>query len=220
MTNKVRLMSLKWRRVCIMLASGSLLAACGEKSHSTMPEVYQPATAAASQQSLCPPLDNYVSEEKRTTVAQWNADLIECSYGPEASDVLSTTVYTVKAGGSVHRIASGISGTVLVLPKSEAIFSCDDNSGALSGAPKVVRLNGSSVLLPEHAGRIDVCERVGDGEQVLIQYAEDEDSQTFAIVRIFNGDGTLLVDKRFDDAGEVEFFVNGAAYSAAVLKPQ
>lgn len=165
-------------------------------------------------------MENQILEEKRTSVAEWNADLVECSYGPEASDVLSTTLYAVKAGGIAHVLSSGVTGTVLVLPKSEAIFSCDDNSGASYGAPKIVRLNGSSILLAEHAGRFNACERVGDGEQVLVQYADEENGQTFATVRIFNGDGSLLIDKRFDNAGEVEFSANGTTFTATVLKPQ
>lgn len=199
-------------KVPVIVMGCLLLAACQR----------QAPQAAASHQGLCPTDSTGLVTEDRTAVAAWKADLVSCGYGPAQSDAVETTLFVKEEGQALRRLAAGLAGPLHPLPAARRVFACEDNSILGTAAPLLIGLDGKARTLLPHAGSQRSCDVVGTGEQVLVQYddAADADSKPFSVVRVYDADGNVLVEQRFEQEGSVAFTVDGKPYTAEVLQPE
>jgi hypothetical protein len=86
--------------------------------------------------------------------------------------------------------------------------------------PILIDLNGHKTLLAEHPGYLRSCSTVGSGEEILFHYNLAENAAPYNLVRIINAAGRVVVEKRLDVEGDVEFTVSGKQYRVRIPSPE
>lgn len=167
----------------------------------------QPIVAPQAQAGVCPVYDGQDVRDTHVPTSGWKSELVECAYGQAASDAIVRELYVIEGERPPRRIAGGLTGRFVPLANVEAVFVCEDNLAMSATRPLLARVSGDPISLPEHAGTVSSCRAVGNGRQILLQYADSEAGIPFAVVRVFDEDGALLVERRFDDAGTIAFSV-------------
>jgi hypothetical protein len=212
----------------VALGLALLATACGQQSTSASGVQGAVASAAVTAPKLMPtetfscplPTGTDIVSERRESVSAWSVELVECTYGPTHSDALVTTVYARQTSKDVQRLADGVVGSLIPLLGTKRIFACQDSGVMSDSGPFLVDLNSHVIRLPHHAGSPSRCEKVGTGEQVLMQYDNIEKSGSlFSVVRIYDGDGTVLADRKYSAAGQIYFSVGGKKFSVTVSEP-
>jgi hypothetical protein len=163
-----------------------------------------------------------VLKESREHIDAWSRDLLTCSYAPEASDAIATLVYLVGPGSSALQLGPAMSGTATALPEAKRVLICQDNLAMDAGAGAyLIDLDGKVTLLLSEMDFPRRCERVGTGDQILVEISDsDQNGRPLSTVRVYDLEGRVLVERKFDAAGEVEFSVGGKKFIVPVGAPE
>ncbi len=160
-----------------------------------------------------------VSSEESAPVSAWAVKFVTIEHCRPESDVCGTDLYLEDQGKVRRKLMSDMQGPLLLLLKSKKIFACESNAIMETKRPVLIGLAGKTVDLPIHPGYLRSCSIVGTGEEVMLNYSLVEAEQPYSVVRVVNSDGGVLVEKRFNSEGEVEFMILDQKHRANVPAP-
>jgi hypothetical protein len=158
--------------------------------------------------------------ERATAVASWNATLIERERCIAKSNACEVELLLQEANGVPRILARGMVGEFLVLERSQQVFLCAGTSVLGTKGPVLVPLRGSMSLVGNHPGYLRGCGVTGTGEEVLLVYSLVKSGRPYNLVRILDSGGKLIVERRLDEAGDVDFSVAGRTFHAHIPTPE
>jgi hypothetical protein len=169
-------------------------------------------------------LPSEVVIERTHPVPEWGMTLVERMLGPEASSYATTDYLVRQPDGKERLLATNLAGDgVVILLQSRRFISCERNTFFAAEAPVLIDLNGKVLRLAAHPGFLRDCSRVGSGEEVLFHYnmwGKSPYKFPYNLVRVFDGNGKMLLETTLVKAGSVEFTVAGHRYSERIPEPQ
>jgi hypothetical protein len=158
--------------------------------------------------------------ERATPVASWNATLIERERCTAKSGTCEVELLLQETNGAPRTLARGMVGEFLVLERSRQVFLCEGSLALEPRGPVLVPLRGSMTLLGNHPGYLRGCGLTGTGEEVLLVYSLVRSGRPYNLVRILDAGGKQIVERRLDEAGDVEFTIAGKTFHANVPSPE
>jgi len=158
--------------------------------------------------------------ERTTAIAAWSATLIEREHCSRGRAVCEMELLLQDTNGAPRSLARGLAGEFLVLERSQQIFSCEDNRTVETKGPVLISRRGSVTLIGNHPGFLRGCGVTGTGEEVLMVYSLVKNGRPYNLVRIWDSGGRMLVERRLDEAGDIEFSVSGRTYHTHVPTPE
>ena len=161
-----------------------------------------------------------VVTEKSRPVEAWSLTLIERDHGPPESDAILTDLFIVPTKGQRRLLIQNLVGPFVPLIKARKIFSCELNDSMMTKGPLIIDLKGQKQELPSHPGYVRDCTTVGTGEEMLLHYNLAENGKFYNLVRVFDSSGRILVERKLDTEGSIDFEVSKRKYSVTVPAPQ
>ena len=161
----------------------------------------------------------HVSEHS-TVVSGWSAKLIERMHGPQESDAVLVDLFLQEAGGARRLLAKNLVGPFIPLVRSRRVFACESNAAMETKQPLLIDLRAAQHMVAKHPGYLRDCTRVGSDEEIMLHYNLTENAAPYNLVRIIGSDGRILIDRRLNTEGDVEFEVSGKRYRVHVPAPE
>jgi hypothetical protein len=161
-----------------------------------------------------------ITKDRTVAVKSWNAALIERERCVPESDACYMELLLKDARGTTRSLARGLAGDFIVLERARRVFSCEYNAISQTKAPILIMLSGSTVSLSDHPGFLRSCSATGSGEEVLLLYSMVEGGRPYNLVRLLDSSGKSILEKRLNDAGDVDFSVSGKTYHAHIPMPE
>lgn len=158
--------------------------------------------------------------ERTTAVPSWNATLIERERCTARSNTCEVELLLQETNGAPRTLATGMLGEFLVLERSRQVFLCEGTSSPEMKGPVLIAVRGASTLLGNHPGYLRGCGVTGTGEEVLLVYSLVKSGRPYNLVRILDSSGKMIVERRLDGAGDVEFSVAGRTFHVNVPTPE
>ncbi|QSX40563.1 hypothetical protein [Shewanella cyperi] len=156
--------------------------------------------------------------ERTSIISEWALTLLEIERCLPESDVCGIELY-IQGPKEKHQLGANLTGPFFPLLKAKKIFACENNDVMETKGPELIDLNGNQTLLQPHPGYLRDCSLVGTGEEVLMHYSL-VDTKPFNLIRIFSSNGEILLEKRMDSEGVVEFTLLGQSYQVLVPAPE
>lgn len=160
-----------------------------------------------------------VVTERATFIPAWSMTLVETEHCRPESDICSIKLHAEGKNKIRHLIASNLVGPFIPLPKAKRVFSCEDNALMETDGPELIGIDGSMIALPAHPGYLRDCNTVGTGEELLLIYSL-LDQTPYSLIRIIDSAGYLIVEKRMNSAGIIEFTVSNRRYQTHIPAPE
>jgi len=158
--------------------------------------------------------------ERETAVTSWNATLIERERCVAKSSTCEVELLIQEKNGVPRTLASGMVGEFLVLEGLHQVFLCEGTTTLETKGPVLIPIRGSMTLVGTHPGHLRGCSVTGSGEEILLVYSLVRSGRPYNLVRILDSGGKLIVERRLDEAGDIEFSISGRTFHAHVPTPE
>jgi len=173
----------------------------------------------AIQLSLLSAGEPEIVKQESTYVEAWSATIIQKYHGPKDSDAILLDLSLVDKNGVSRLLAKNIVGPIVLFEEEKKIFCCEDQGAIVGIKPLIIDLNGGMIKGPKHPGDLRQYNRIEHSNLLLLLYTLVKDGKPYSLIRIFDTDGKIVLEKDSYTEEEIVVSYEGKMYKVGIPQP-